>query len=82
MNAIRNTFAKWAPIDAHYVDPEALRLSSFAQSSATRQGHVAPFRLHSVTTREGSAKPRIRVTVPAPLPNNEPALTGEKNSGE
>ena len=79
MNAIRNTFAKWAPIDAHYVDPEALRLSSFAQSSATRQGYVAPFRLHSVTTREGSPKPRIRVTVPAPLSTREPALSGKES---
>ena len=79
MNAVRNMFAKWHPINAHYVDPEALRLSSFAQSSATRQGCVAPFRLHSVSVREGSPKPRIRVTVPAPLSNSEPALSGEES---
>ena len=79
MNAVRNMFAKWHPINAHYVDPEALRLSSFAQSSATRQGCVAPFRLHSVSVREGSPKPRIRVTVPAPLSTREPALSGEES---
>ena len=76
MNAVRNMFAKWNPINAHYVDPEALRLSSFAQSSATRQGCVAPFRLHSVSVREGSPKPRIRVTVPAPLSNSAPGDPG------
>ena len=62
MNAIRNTFAKWAPIDAHYVDPEALRLSSFYFAAGF---HRRP------------EKPRIRVTVPAPLSTREPALTGD-----
>jgi hypothetical protein len=78
MNSARHIFAKWNPIDAHYVDPETVRLSSFVQSSATRKGHVPPFKLHDVSQREGSTKPRIKVTVPAPLSNSEPGDPGEE----
>lgn len=58
-------FARWEPLPQHYVDPEAFRLSQFAQSHNTRNSRVAQFQLLSIT-REANNKPRIRVTVPAP----------------
>jgi hypothetical protein len=60
------TFAKWTPLPPHHVDCEALRLSQFAQSAATKNGTVPAFRLLNIV-RAGSEKPRLRVTVPQPM---------------
>jgi hypothetical protein len=68
-----NTFAKWQPLPPHHVDCEALRLSQFAQSAATRNGQVPAFRLLNIV-RAGSEKPRLRVTVPEDLPHTIAAL--------
>jgi hypothetical protein len=71
-----NTFAKWQPLPPHHVDCEALRLSQFAQSAATKNGTVPAFRLLNIV-RAGSEKPRLRVTVPAPIPHTTPDDSGK-----
>ena len=60
-------FAKWQPLDAKHVDCEALRMSQFAQSAATKSGKVPEFKLLNIM-RTGGEKPRIRITIPAPYP--------------